>query len=46
MARHLAARIPHSTLTIYPDEGHLTVPEHWPEIQATLLSVPQPLPLP
>jgi pimeloyl-ACP methyl ester carboxylesterase len=46
MARHLAAQIPHSTLTIYPNEGHLTVPKHWPEIQATFLSVPQRLPLP
>src|SRR5215469_6560618 len=46
MARQLAARIPGSTLTIYPGEGHLTVPKHWPEIQAALLSVSQRLPLP
>ena len=41
MAQRLAARIPGSTLTIYPGEGHLTVPKHWPEIQAALLSVTQ-----
>jgi pimeloyl-ACP methyl ester carboxylesterase len=39
MAQHLAARIPDSRLTIYRGEGHLIVPNHWPEILATLLSV-------
>ena len=39
MARHLAARIPGSTLTVYRDEGHLIVPEHWTEVLDTLLSV-------
>ena len=38
MARHLAERIPHSSLTIYPGEGHLIVPKHWDEILTTLLS--------
>ena len=38
MARHLAARIPDSSLTIYPGEGHLIVPVHWDEILAALLS--------
>jgi pimeloyl-ACP methyl ester carboxylesterase len=38
LARNLAARIPGSTLTIYPGEGHLIVPKHWDEILATLLS--------
>jgi pimeloyl-ACP methyl ester carboxylesterase len=38
MARHLAARIPDSTLTIYRGEGHLIVPKHWTEILSTLLS--------
>ena len=38
MARHLAERIPGSSLTIYPGEGHLIVPKHWDEILAELLS--------
>ena len=38
MARHLAARIPDSSLTIYRGEGHLIVPKHWDEILAALLS--------
>jgi hypothetical protein len=38
MARDLADRIPDSSITIYPGEGHLIVPKHWPEIQAALLS--------
>jgi pimeloyl-ACP methyl ester carboxylesterase len=38
MAQHLADRIPDSSLTIYPGEGHLIVPRHWDEILATLLS--------
>jgi pimeloyl-ACP methyl ester carboxylesterase len=38
MARHLAARIPGSSLTIYPGEGHLIVPKHWDQILAALLS--------
>jgi pimeloyl-ACP methyl ester carboxylesterase len=43
MAQHLAARIPDSSLTIYPGEGHLIVPKHWDDILAALLSgYPQP----
>jgi len=38
MARDLADRIPGGSITIYPGEGHLIVPKHWPEIQAALLS--------
>ncbi len=38
MARYLAEVIPGSSLTIYPGEGHLIVPKHWPEILAALLS--------
>lgn len=38
MAQQLAARIPGSSLTIYPGEGHLIVPKHWDEVVATLLS--------
>jgi pimeloyl-ACP methyl ester carboxylesterase len=38
MARHLAGRIPGSSLTTYPGEGHLIVPKHWGEILASLLS--------
>jgi pimeloyl-ACP methyl ester carboxylesterase len=38
LARNLAARVPGSSLTIYPGEGHLIVPKHWDEITATLLS--------
>jgi pimeloyl-ACP methyl ester carboxylesterase len=38
MARDLADQIPGSSITVYPGEGHLIVPRHWPEIQAALLS--------
>lgn len=38
MAQHLATRIPGSSLTIYPGEGHLIVPRHWEEILGRLLS--------
>jgi pimeloyl-ACP methyl ester carboxylesterase len=38
MAQQLAERIPGSSLTIYPGEGHFIVPKHWDEILATLLS--------
>lgn len=38
MARYLAGRIPGSSVTIYPGEGHLIVPKHWDEILAALLS--------
>jgi pimeloyl-ACP methyl ester carboxylesterase len=38
MAQHLAVRMPGSSLTIYPGEGHLIVPRHWDEILAALLS--------
>lgn len=39
VGRYLAERIPGSSLTIYPGEGHLIVPKHWGEILADLLSV-------
>jgi hypothetical protein len=29
-------------LKIYPNEGHLIVPKHWPEIVATLLERVKP----
>jgi pimeloyl-ACP methyl ester carboxylesterase len=29
MAQYFAGRIPDSSLTIYPGEGHLIVPRHW-----------------
>lgn len=38
MAEGLAARLPTARLTIFPGEGHLIVPTHWPEIVATLLA--------
>jgi pimeloyl-ACP methyl ester carboxylesterase len=37
MAHYLADRLPDNTVKIYSNEGHLIVPEHWPEIVATLL---------
>jgi pimeloyl-ACP methyl ester carboxylesterase len=37
MARYLGERLPDNSVTIYPNEGHLIVPEHWPEIVAALL---------
>jgi pimeloyl-ACP methyl ester carboxylesterase len=36
MARLLAAAIPNADLTVYPDEGHLVMVTHWPEIAGTL----------
>lgn len=41
LACSLAARVPGSSLTIYPGEGHFIV-KHWDEITATLLSATQP----
>jgi pimeloyl-ACP methyl ester carboxylesterase len=38
MAWYLAERIPGSSLTVYPGEGHLIVPKHWDDILAALLS--------
>ena len=38
LARNLAGRVPGSSLTIYPGEGHLIVPKHWDEILTVLLS--------
>ena len=40
MAHRLATRIPHSSLTLYPGEGHLIVPRHWDEILTALLTRP------
>jgi pimeloyl-ACP methyl ester carboxylesterase len=42
MAYYLADRLPNNTLKIYPNEGHLIVPKHWPEIVATLLERVKP----
>jgi pimeloyl-ACP methyl ester carboxylesterase len=39
VGQYLAERIPGSSLTIYPSEGHLIVPKHWGEILAELLSI-------
>lgn len=40
MAHRLATRIPDSSLTLYPGEGHLIVPRHWDEILTALLTRP------
>ena len=42
VGRYLAERIPGSSLTVYPGEGHLIVPKHWDEILAALLSLDAP----